>query len=154
MIIARNVIMIGYNYNDGGRKRSGIATNNDCVIRAIAIATNIPYHKVYNDIYMLSLKERPSKVYQSTNLITTGVRPTTTKKYLASLGWKWTATMGIGTGCKIHLKKDELPKGVIIARVSKHIVTVIDGVMQDVTDCSRNGTRCVYGYWTKEYYAL
>jgi len=24
---------------------------------------------------------------------------------------------------------------------------VIDGVLHDTHDCSRDGTRCVYGYW-------
>jgi hypothetical protein len=27
---------------------------------------------------------------------------------------------------------------------------VIDGVIHDTHDCSRGGTRCVYGYWRKE----
>ncbi len=25
---------------------------------------------------------------------------------------------------------------------------MIDGVVHDTYDCTRNGTRCVYGYWT------
>ena len=57
--------------------------------------------------------------------------------------------MGIGTGCKVHLKKEELPTGKIIARVSRHICAVIDGVINDTYDCSREGTRCVYGYYRK-----
>jgi len=28
-------------------------------------------------------------------------------------------------------------------------VAVIDGVINDTYDCSREGTRCVYGYWEK-----
>jgi hypothetical protein len=55
--------------------------------------------------------------------------------------------MAIGSGCKVHLKADELPKGTIIANVSGHFVCVIDGVIQDTYDCSRGGTRCVYGYY-------
>ena len=57
--------------------------------------------------------------------------------------------MQIGSGCKVHLKAEELPKGRIIARVSKHYTTVIDGVLNDTYDCSRGETRCVYGYWKK-----
>ena len=69
------------------------------------------------------------------------------KDYMKSIGFKWKPTMGIGTGCKVHLKSDELPKGKIICSVSRHYVAVIDGVINDIYDCSRNGTRCVYGYW-------
>ena len=55
--------------------------------------------------------------------------------------------MGIGTGCKVHLRKDELPMGRIIVALSKHYAAVIDGVVHDTHDPSRSGTRCVYGYW-------
>jgi hypothetical protein len=58
--------------------------------------------------------------------------------------------MGIGTGCKVHLRDGELPMGRLIVKVSKHVVAVIDGVINDTHDPSRNGTRCVYGYYTKE----
>jgi hypothetical protein len=57
--------------------------------------------------------------------------------------------MGIGTGCTVHLKADELPAGRIIVRLSGHYAAVIDGVLHDTSDCSRDGTRCVYGYWVK-----
>jgi hypothetical protein len=66
---------------------------------------------------------------------------------LAERGWKWTATMGIGTGCTVHLRADELPSGRIIATVSGHLVAVVDGVVHDTHDPTRDGTRCVYGYY-------
>jgi hypothetical protein len=56
--------------------------------------------------------------------------------------------MEIGKGCKVHLRADELPKGKIICSVSRHLVAVIDGVINDTHDCSRDGNRCVYGYYT------
>ena len=71
------------------------------------------------------------------------------KKYLKKLGWNWTPTMFIGQGCKVHLKKNELPGGTLIVSCSKHITVVKNGVLHDTYDCSRRGTRCVYGYWTK-----
>ena len=79
-----------------------------------------------------------------------GTSKKTIKVYLKNLGWVWTATMGIGTGCKFHLKENELPKGNIICKLSRHLVAVKDGVINDTFDCSRGGTRCVYGYWIKE----
>lgn len=66
---------------------------------------------------------------------------------MAELGFDWTPTMTIGSGCKVHLKADELPKGRLICMLSRHAVAVIDGVINDTYDPSRDGTRCVYGYW-------
>jgi hypothetical protein len=55
--------------------------------------------------------------------------------------------MMIGTGCTVHLRSDELPGGRLIVALSRHWCAVIDGVIHDLYDCSRGGTRCVYGYW-------
>lgn len=71
-------------------------------------------------------------------------------KFMEAHGFTWVPTMGIGTGAKVHLRADELPGGVVLARVSKHFATLIDGVIHDTLDPSRDGTRCVYGYWTRE----
>jgi hypothetical protein len=68
---------------------------------------------------------------------------------MAELGFTFYATMGIGTGCTTHLDADELPPGRIIVALSKHYAAVIDGVLHDTYDCTRDGTRCVYGYWSK-----
>jgi hypothetical protein len=73
----------------------------------------------------------------------------TIRRVLESLGWTWTPTMAIGSGCIVHLRDGELPRGRLIVSVSKHIVAVIDGVIHDTHDPSRDGTRCVYGYWRK-----
>ena len=70
------------------------------------------------------------------------------RPYLQSLGWKWTPTMQIGSGCKVHLCADELPPGRLIVSVSRHLVAVIDGVVHDIYEDARGGTRCVYGYWS------
>jgi len=70
---------------------------------------------------------------------------------MESTGWQWPPTMLIGQGCKVHLRAEELPAGRLVVSVSKHLVAVIDGVIQDTHDPSRNGTRCVYGYFTKEH---
>lgn len=32
---------------------------------------------------------------------------------------------------------------------SKHLAAVVDGVLHDTYDCTREGTRCVYGYYVK-----
>ena len=55
--------------------------------------------------------------------------------------------MQIGAGCKVHLRADELPRGQLLVSLSRHSAAVIDGVLHDTHDCSRDGMRCVYGYW-------
>jgi hypothetical protein len=57
--------------------------------------------------------------------------------------------MTIGSGCRVHLRADELPGGPIVARTSRHFVAVIDGVIHDTHDPSRGGDRCVYGIWAR-----
>jgi folate-dependent phosphoribosylglycinamide formyltransferase PurN len=57
--------------------------------------------------------------------------------------------MNIGSGCTVHLRADELPGGTIVCQCSRHLVAVVDGVLQDTHDSSRSGTRCVYGYWSR-----
>lgn len=128
-------------YNDGG---SGKSKQRDCVVRAIAIATEQPYADVCNRINYLADNE-----YFDGSDANAGVHKTLYKDYLTALGWTWTPTMGIGTGCTVHLRDGELPMGRLVVSVSRHLVAVIDGVINDTHDCSRNGTRCVYGYWHK-----
>lgn len=137
-----------FNYNDGGRAMAGYkGKTRDCVCRAISIATNRPYQQVYDALNELALNERKGKKKNVSNA-RTDVHRVTYQSYLESIGAKWTPTMKIGTGCKTHLKEDELPKGRLICSVSRHLVAVINGVINDTEDCSRNEKRCVYGYWT------
>ena len=135
-------------YSDGGRSNYFKATRvGDCVVRAIANATGIDYKVVYDSINALAKKERKSKYKKSQSR--NGVRRTTAKKYLESLGWVWKPCMTIGSGCQVHLTEEELPSGNLILSLSKHFTCVKDGVIYDTYDCSRDGDRCVYGYWHK-----
>ncbi len=134
--------------NDGGRSASGyVDQTGDCVTRAIAIVTGKSYQEVYEEIQARSLKERLGKRKKTRSNPRTGVHKPLWKKYCKDLGMTWVPTMLIGSGCKVHLKPEELPKGKLVVAVSKHLVAVIDGVIHDTHDCTRNGTRCVYGYF-------
>lgn len=137
---------------DGGRAAAGYqGSTGDCVVRAIAIATGLPYQEVYDSINTIAkTHERRSKRKRGISNARTGVYKATIRRYLAQLGWAWHPTMQIGSGCKVHLREEELPKGRLIVQVSKHVLAVIDGVMHDAYDPSRSGTRCVYGYWSRE----
>lgn len=138
-------------HDDGGRKAAGYkGIAGDCVVRAIAIATQIPYQKVYDDLFELCKIEKPSKVRGGKSHPRNGVHRVTYEKYLTSLGWKWVPCMTIGTGCKVHLRAEELPSGRIVVRLSNHLAAVIDGVLHDIYESARGGTRCVYGYFINE----
>jgi hypothetical protein len=149
---------MNYVYNDGGRSAAGYRGEaGDCVTRAIAIATGKPYREVYDAIFdgirqhavgrSCSAKRAARGRGRSGTTPRNGVSPKVWRPYLESIGWKWTPTMQIGQGCKVHLCADELPGGRLIVQVSKHIVAVIDGVVHDIADPTRDGTRCVYGYY-------
>lgn len=140
-----------YTYNDGGRKEHGYKGNaQDCVARAIAIAAQEPYELIYRELNEWGSRERLSKRRKTKSSARTGVYVPTIRKYLASKGWRWVPTMQIGQGCKVHLRKEELPSGRLIVSVSKHVVAVIDGTINDIFDPARDGTRCVYGYYVKD----
>jgi hypothetical protein len=151
-----------YVHDDGGRKAAGYTGDTrDCVTRAIAIATGLPYQEVYDDLHQAALSDRAYMAKlelhygaraRSHASPRTGASKRHYGRWLEEHGWEWTPTMGIGTGCTVHLRADELPAGRIIARLSRHTVAVIDGVVHDTFDPRRldedgNATRCVYGVW-------
>ena len=143
---------ITFQFNDGGRNAAGYKGKaGDCVCRAIAIATGLPYQQVFDRLADGNVSQRKSKRSKKERQRTANRGITTKRKwfkdYMLELGFTWHPTMSIGSGCKVHLKADELPSGRIVCNVSRHVVAVIDGVINDTYDCSRRGTRCVYGYW-------
>lgn len=154
---------MNFTYNDGGRADAGFKGNaGDCVTRAIAIATETPYMEVYESLrtiakeYAETKRDRVSRNIQRKGTTPrNGVNRKIYQAYLESLGWTWVPTMTIGSGCTVHLKENELPKGRLIARVSSHLSAVVDGVIQDTHNPStgyggvKDG-RCVYGYFIKE----
>lgn len=135
--------------DDGGRAAAGFCgVAGDCAVRAAAIATGLSYREVYAAINQIAATERPRGERRRSSA-RTGVWARTLAAFLASLDWRWTPTMQIGSGCRIHLRPDELPAGRLIVRLSGHYAAVIDGVVHDTSDPSRGGSRCVYGYWTR-----
>lgn len=140
-------------YDDGGREAAGYTgVAADCVTRAICIAFGLDYQTVYDDLASLQAGRtytgRDGKTKTVARSARSGVLREVWKAYVLDLGGVWTPTMGIGSGCRVHLLREELPAGRLIVQVTKHTVAVIDGVIRDNHDPSRGGTRCVYGYFT------
>ena len=144
--------------NDGGRAAAGfVGGAGDCVVRSIAIATQLPYIKVYEDLRDANARyaqERDNKLSrmlkQRGSSPRNGNHRNVFHEYILQQGFDWVPTMKVGAGCQVHLRPDELPQGTLIVKVSKHLTTVIDGVLHDTHDPSRNGSRCVYGYYIKK----
>lgn len=149
--------------NDGGREAAGFrGTAGDCVVRAVAIATGQPYQIVYDALSDGCRAQRVTKRTRGKASARNGVNVKRKwfRDYMIALGWRWTPTMLIGSGCKVHLVDGELPMGRLIVSVSKHYTCVIDGVIQDEFDPQRRtfwytgnkldriSERCVYGYWS------
>jgi hypothetical protein len=129
-----------FQYHDGGRAAAGFKGNaGDCAVRAVSIAAFKPYAEVYKALAELHKHKTGKRTARA------GIYADDLKRYMKSIGWRWVSTMGIGTGCTMHL--DELPVGRVVARVSKHYIAVIYGTVFDTHDSSRGGRRCVYGYW-------
>ena len=138
-------------YDDGGRGDAGYrGTAGDCVVRAIAIAARLPYQQVYDEL-SASVKQHPRVRGVSAR---DGVPRTVYHPYLEALGWELTPTMQIGSGCQVHVRRDELPDGRLILSLSKHYAAFVNGTLRDIYDCSRDGTRCVYGYWRSKAWDL
>lgn len=142
-------------YNDGGRWEAGYKGDaGDCVARAVAIAAELPYQQVYDILASGNASEKKTRRSgKNTGKRTAAGGIHVGRKwyqdYMRSLGFTWVPTMQIGQGCKVHLRDGELPMGRLVVHVSKHSVAVIDGVINDTYDPSRDGTRCVYGYWIR-----
>jgi hypothetical protein len=146
---------LGFQVNDGGRALAGFKGGaGDCVVRAIAIAAHLPYLQVYEDLRAANAAyadQRNDKLARRLNAKGASPRNGNHRNvfhdYILSHGFDWVPTMQVGAGCKVHLLVNELPSGRLIAKVSKHLTAVIDGVIQDTHNPSRGGSRCVYGYY-------
>ena len=183
-----------FQFNDGGREDANRKGHTgDCVVRAIAIASGLcntlerpgpGYMQIYVEMMEANRqfakgRSKAAKALKKRGASPRhGVAPQAYKPWLAKHGWTWTPTMQIGQGCKVHLTDDELPDGRLIVRLSRHLTTVIDGVIHDTYDPQRNAhvtefgadttrelksgewrtangihhveRRCVYGYWKKD----
>lgn len=148
---------LGFQFNDGGRQAAGFKGGaGDCVVRAIAIAAELPYMQVYEDLRIANAayaEQRNDKLAR--RLAEKGSSPRNGNHrnvfhdYILGHGFEWVPTMKIGAGCQVHLLANELVEGRLIVKVSKHLSAVIDGVIHDTHNPSRGGSRCVYGYYIK-----
>jgi hypothetical protein len=101
--------------DDGGRAAAGYKGEaNDCVCRAVAIATERPYQEIYGRLEeMIQAKFGPTKRPR-------GVEDQMLHGLMETLGWVWVPTP------KTHMRKDELPPGRLVVCIKGHAVAVVD----------------------------
>lgn len=143
--------LLEYHYNDGGRSKYFKGTAGDCCCRAITIATGMDYKEVYDLVNKFAKEEKPSKRRRGLSSARNGVHKITMQKIMDYLGFTWVPCMHIGSGCTTHLRRNEIPMDkTIIVNLSRHFSCIVNGVVNDTFDCTRDGNRCVYGYWVRE----
>jgi hypothetical protein len=124
-----------YVYHDGHTIRK---SDRYCGVRALCIATGMDWAKAEN-----LLKPFVQNGKQRNGSLSRGIWKEDYEACLNSIGWYWrTAPKFQGRKAKAA----DLPKGTHIARMAKHYVCVIDGVVYDTWDSSE---KMVYGYWSK-----
>jgi hypothetical protein len=158
LLFGRHDHALGFIHADGGRQAAGFQGGaGDCVVRAIAIAADRPYLEVYealreaNARYAGSRQTRLAKqIAERGSSPRNGNHRSVFHDYILSLGFEWVPTMAVGQGCQVHLRRDEIPAGRLIVKVSKHLCAVVDGVIYDTHNPARRGKRCVYGYYIQK----
>lgn len=119
------------NVNPSERKKS------DCVVRAIAEATDKPWLEVYDNLCAVGreLFEMPNakSVY--------GV-------YLERLGWtkQRMPKTEQGTRYTVKMLADEKNGDTLVISIARHLTVIKDGNLLDTWDC---GYKCVGNYWSK-----
>ena len=160
-----------WTFNDGGRSKYFKGNTSDCVCRAIAIATGLDYKVVYDELnkrakaYNTKVADKIARGKATkANMVSsrTGMVRVVYEPYLKELGWEWHSLNRIGSIKKTHLVAEELPnEKVIICQLTKHLVCVVNGVVNDTYNSSEklyyneigelltNDRRMVYGYYSK-----
>ncbi|MEM8734003.1 MAG: DUF2786 domain-containing protein [Planctomycetota bacterium] len=112
-------------WNDGGRAAAGfVGTTNDCVVRALSIATGIAYRTVYEH-FQQAARQSPRK----------GMPVELVSRFLEER--EWTRVTAAGESLQLVDRECGLPKGVVVAHVSRssercqHLTTLVDRVVHD-----------------------
>lgn len=163
---------LDFTYNDGGRTAAEYSgSTGDCVTRAIAIATGEDYETIRRHLMTATADFRSASRSRAANRLASnsvfrGVSSRIYKPFLASLGWNFISCQKVGHPSTIRMIQEHLPRGIVIIRLRKHLVTVIDHVVHDtcrshiraewvrmpngafLIDQGVQVPRTVYGYWT------
>ena len=109
----------------------------DDVVRAIALALSKDWDLVYSDLCVLgaSLHRMPND-------------KACYKEYLLRHGFHRTG-ISHGKGSRrptVRSFAETHPRGIYILQAARHLVTIMDGCIFDISDC---GAKYLYGYWCR-----
>ena len=120
--------LIGYSYNDGGRRVAGYkGDTRDCVVRAFCILTGADYKETYRELASLE-----SATTGGSKTARNGIHKPVRDAYFAKHGLE-----------KVRLPKGSRPTfteafdryGPCIVSTTKHVAALTDGALQDTEDC-------------------
>ena len=127
--------MIPFCENDAGRSKSKRSRQkNDCVVRAIAIATGRGYDEIYDELAAKGRKcgrSTPKKLWQD---------------YLNNVGTRYFFPAIMGQK-RMSVTKfvDTYPQGMWVVHIAKHLFACVNGVVFDVNQPRPDA--CVYAAW-------
>ena len=120
--------MIGYMYDDGGRAASGAkGSARDCVVRALAIVTNMDYADAYHAGAAVN-RENGDGVKSARN----GVPKQVTEILYKANGLRRVA---LPRGSKPTFTAAHRTYGNCVVTTTKHVCALIDGNLRDTNDC-------------------
>ena len=129
--------MANFEYNDGGRSEYYKGEARDCGARAMAIALGLDYKVAYKELAQANKECGYDKSARN------GLMKEVLSKVLKRHGWTWNPSPKF-EGRKAYC--DDMPDGMVIARMARHFVAVSWRTPNDTFDCSE---KMVYGYWAK-----
>jgi hypothetical protein len=117
--------------SDGGQAacRGYFTDERDCVPRAIAIATGVPYKEVWEALAKIQTRS-PS----------TGTYPWAYEKYLLSIGWK---KLPVKTWARLD-KRTFPGDGAYLASTPRHLVAVVNQTVLDTWDSRRKRVKAIF----------
>lgn len=125
-----------FSIDDAGRSQSlRPKQKRDCVVRAIALASGMPYDSVYDGLAAMGRKCGRSTSKEIW------------KAYLDSPAWIKEVFPAIPGQARMHLEsfRQGHPLGRFVVQMARHLTAVIDGVIRDDFEPRLEG--CVYAVW-------
>lgn len=133
-------------FNDGGRAAAGFKGRaGDCGVRAVVIATGLPYRLVYDELSAIARGRKAKRERKKTNA-RDGIYRRHMRKYLATKGWEW-HEFECGELPTLKEFAAVAPPRCIVA-TKRHFFALMAGARCDTHEQERTGL--VIGYYFKK----
>ena len=130
---------------DGGRRQDTKRRNHgkDCMVRALAVATGVPYAQVYDELVAEGVFS-PKRGGFMDRLVG---QLNFADMDFHGFKFQWISFPAVKGKPRMHADKfaEQFPTGTYLLRMGHHICCMADGVLYDMF--SHTDRRCVYGAW-------